>query len=49
VRLPAPGDDERSMLEFTAAARRETSRLSCQITVGPELEGLTLELPERQY
>lgn len=49
ARLPAPGDDERGMLEFTAAPRRDTSRLSCQITVAPELEGLTLELPDRQY
>jgi ferredoxin, 2Fe-2S len=49
ARLPAPGDEEIGMLEFTAAPRRATSRLSCQITLGPELEGLTVELPERQY
>jgi 2Fe-2S ferredoxin len=48
-KLPAPSADELGMLEFTAAPRRETSRLSCQIQVGPEIEGLTVELPDRQY
>lgn len=49
ARLPAPTDEETGMLEFTAADRRDGSRLSCQIQVGPEIEGLTIELPERQY
>lgn len=49
ARLPAPDADELGMLDFTAAPRRATSRLSCQIVLGPGLEGLTLELPERQY
>lgn len=49
ARLPPPSDDELGMLDFTAAPRRESSRLSCQIMVLPELDGLTLELPERQY
>jgi len=48
-RLPAPEADELGMLDFAAAPRREHSRLSCQIVIGPELDGLTLELPERQY
>ena len=48
-KLPPPSADELGMLEFTAAPRRETSRLSCQIRVGPDIEGLTVELPERQY
>lgn len=48
-RLAPPNDDEEAMLAFTAAARRETSRLSCQIQLGPETDGLTLELPDRQY
>jgi 2Fe-2S ferredoxin len=48
-RLPPPSEEELGMLEFTAAPRRDTSRLSCQIVVRPELDGLTLELPDRQY
>ncbi len=49
ARLPEPTDEERGMLEFTAAVRRDGSRLSCQITVAPALDGLTVELPDRQY
>ena len=47
-RLPAPLANEREMLECTAAERRPTSRLSCQIKLTPELDGLVLRLPERQ-
>lgn len=42
-------DDERDMLESAAAEVRPTSRLSCQIEVTPELDGLVVLLPERQY
>ena len=48
-RLPAPVEDELAMLEFTAAPRREGSRLCCQIDITAQLDGLTVELPERQY
>ena len=48
-RLPPPGRDELAMLEMTAAERRPTSRLSCQIVLDPSLEGLTVELPSHQY
>lgn len=48
-RLPPPTADELGMLEFTAVTRRDTSRLSCQIQVGPDTDGLIVELPERQY
>jgi 2Fe-2S ferredoxin len=48
-RLPGPSDEETGMLDFTAADRRGASRLSCQIQVGPETEGLTVELPDSQY
>lgn len=47
--LPAPSEDELGMLEFTAAARRANSRLSCQITLTPGLDGLTVDLPEKQH
>lgn len=38
---------ERDMLEF-AEDVRESSRLSCQVKVTPELDGLTVHLPETQ-
>lgn len=47
-RLPAIGDMEGDMLECTAAERRAGSRLSCQIRMTAELEGLTVTVPERQ-
>lgn len=48
-RLPAPGADERAMLEMTAAPAAPTSRLSCQVRLEPSLDGLVVHLPERQY
>lgn len=42
-------DDERDMLESAAAEVRPTSRLSCQIEMTADLNGLVVELPERQY
>jgi 2Fe-2S ferredoxin len=47
-RLPAPLANELEMLECTAAERRPTSRLSCQIKLGAELQGLVVRIPERQ-
>ena len=49
ARLPAPSEDELSMLEMTAAAREPHSRLSCQITLTPALDGLRARLPATQY
>ena len=48
-RLPLVSPDEESMLEATAVPRRSTSRLSCQITLYPTLDGLVVNLPEHQY
>jgi 2Fe-2S ferredoxin len=36
------------MLDF-AFDVRETSRLSCQIKVSEELDGLVVEVPEKQF
>ena len=47
-RLPPPAELERNMLKF-ALNPGIGSRLSCQIKVSPELEGLTVRLPESQY
>jgi 2Fe-2S ferredoxin len=49
ARLPALSQDEDAMLEMTAAPRRPTSRLSCQIALASQLDGLTVTLPDTQY
>lgn len=41
-------DLEDEMLEDAAAERRPTSRLSCQVVLRPELDGLTVEIPAVQ-
>jgi 2Fe-2S ferredoxin len=44
-----PGsEDEAEMLEFTAMEATENSRLSCQITVTDELDGLVVYVPAEQ-
>jgi 2Fe-2S ferredoxin len=48
-RLPPPQPDELTLLALTAAERRPGSRLSCQIRLGPQLQGLVVHLPQRQY
>ena len=46
--LPPMSEDEDALLDSTAAERKPNSRLSCQITVTPELDGLVVRLPDRQ-
>nr|WP_281385978.1 2Fe-2S iron-sulfur cluster-binding protein [Nocardioides luti] len=49
VALACPdGSVEDEMLDFTASPRRANSRLSCQVQVGDQLEGLTVEVPGAQ-
>ncbi|MCL9998270.1 MAG: 2Fe-2S iron-sulfur cluster-binding protein [Erythrobacter sp.] len=43
-RLPPAAEEEEDMLDFAAGARR-TSRLSCQIELSPEMDGLTVTIP----
>lgn len=43
-----PSEDEDMMLE-AASQRQENSRLSCQIVVTDEMDGLVLRMPESQY
>jgi len=45
--LPPRDDTETDMLEF-AIDVRESSRLSCQITISEALDGLTVTLPQSQ-
>ena len=47
-KVGGPGPDEDDMLEFTACERKPNSRLSCQIRVDADLDGLVLNLPEEQ-
>lgn len=48
-RLPSVTSDEEEMLDYTAADREPGSRLSCQIPLGPELDGIVIRLPVDQY
>jgi len=43
-----PEEMEEDMLDFGFDVR-ENSRLSCQITVSDELDGLVVRLPEQQF
>ena len=45
---PTPNELEAAVLDF-AFDVTDASRLACQIKVGPEHDGLTVTLPERQY
>jgi 2Fe-2S ferredoxin len=47
-RLPPAQDTEEAVLEIAAVERRPTSRLSCQIKVTNDLDGLVVRLPEKQ-
>ena len=47
-KLPAMSDAEDALLDGVATERMPASRLSCQIKVTPELDGLVLRLPDRQ-
>lgn len=47
-RLAEMSEDEDAMLGWTRSPREQNSRLSCQITVTPELDGLVVMLPEHQ-
>ena len=47
AKLPAREDMEVDMLDF-AYEPNERSRLTCQVKVTPEMDGLVLQLPEKQ-
>lgn len=46
--LPPRHDLEDELLEATTSPRLPTSRLSCQLTVTDETDGLVVHLPESQ-
>jgi 2Fe-2S ferredoxin len=43
-----PSQMEQDMLDFAFDVRKE-SRLSCQIKVTPELDGLVVQVPDKQF
>ena len=47
-RLPAQSEVEDSMLDSVMSERKPTSRLSCQLQMTEELDGLIVRLPETQ-
>jgi len=46
--LPSASPDEEDMLDLAAGVTR-TSRLSCQISLTPELSGLEVRIPGESY
>ncbi len=47
-KLPDMTATESEMLTMTVSERKPSSRLSCQIVLGAALDGITVELPEKQ-
>jgi len=47
-KIPPARDTEEAVLEIAAIERRPNSRLSCQIKMTNDLDGLTVHLPEKQ-
>ncbi|MBU3070397.1 2Fe-2S iron-sulfur cluster binding domain-containing protein [Aestuariicella sp. G3-2] len=47
-KIPAPEPQEQDMLEAVVEPK-ENSRLSCQIVVTEDMDGLTVHLPASQY
>ena len=48
AKLTPPDEMEDELLDGTASERAPNSRLSCQITVTADLDGLTVRVPETQ-
>ena len=47
-KLPKKDSMEEDMLDFAFEPDPERSRLTCQVKVTPELEGLIVQMPEKQ-
>ena len=46
--LEAPGETEQELLTVVAAERKPNSRLSCQLVMTANLEGLVVQIPDTQ-
>jgi 2Fe-2S ferredoxin len=49
AKLAAPSARELEMLEATAAERKPNSRLSCQLEMTPELDGIVVRIADCQW
>jgi ferredoxin, 2Fe-2S len=47
-RVPPPSPDERDMIESGCLHIRENSRLTCQVRVTAQLDGIVIRLPPSQ-
>lgn len=47
-KLPAMTEDEEDMIEFAYQTDETRSRLTCQIKVTADLDGLVVQMPEKQ-
>jgi 2Fe-2S ferredoxin len=47
-KIPQKEDGEEDMLDF-AFEVKDNSRLSCQVTVNDDLDGLIINIPEKQF
>lgn len=47
-RLPPPSEAETQMLDYTAAPRQANSRLSCQLVMTEEIDGLAVTIADPQ-
>jgi 2Fe-2S ferredoxin len=47
-RLPAVSEEEDEMLDGAASSREDNSRLSCQLPVSAQMDGLIVTTPDRQ-
>ena len=48
-RVGEPSDMEKDMLDFSTHGNLPGSRLSCQIKLTPELDGLVVRVPAKQF
>jgi len=48
-KVDAPSEAETQMLDFSPNGGSPGSRLSCQITINDELDGMVVRLPESQF
>jgi ferredoxin, 2Fe-2S len=47
-KLPTMGEDEDTLLSQVASPRKSTSRLSCQLLMTAELDGIIVHMPNAQ-
>ena len=49
AKIDSPSEIENEMLEFAMGYVENSSRLSCQVKVSDELNGIVIRTPESQY